>query len=453
MRSRAFGWSMAWCVAVPALAHAQWLPEWSSADPQSADMHDGRMIDVLADAHGRSVLLTEWTHANRSGIALRMWEADGRLAWRYDERLVLSEGVAWSGDGRLAVFGVFDEVAGARVLDAASGTLLHTCTWPRGGMPAPSVGAGRRSGAVSSQGHLLHVSLPNRDVLVSRCDAGGLSLPEWRWSSGFATLVTPTIVPTADGGAVVTAAGGIGEGFVTVRFGAGGDVVFVDREFGDLGNPLGLPAVAVDAAGAVLVAAEPESSAGVHRGQVWKIAPAGLRAWTRRIAIRDPLDAAHLFAGLIVSADGDAFVAPFGVRVPGGFRVVRVQGGDGHVLSDTTAGRIDRIEAMARSAGGRMLVAGSRSAGFGNPSESGFAEFAASGAACRFVPPLGLRDDGRVASAPQGWIVAGIRLPGAGIASAIVVHRFEAGGPCDIVMGTGFDDGFDAVPASVMTPR
>jgi hypothetical protein len=295
--------------------------------------------------------------------------------------------------------------------------------------------------AAGSAGSILIRGSDGDDLVVARVAADGTVLPAWRWTAPDGLAYGYDIVGTVDGGAVIAGADTqFGGGYATVRFDAAGTVLFADIEPGDLGNPLGVSRVAIDADDATIVGAAPESTFGKQRAQLWKIAADGTRLWTKKMPDLHG-DAANLsLEGLVLAPNGDVIVS-LGNLVSQSIQSARVASEDGAILSDSvsTAPPGQPIS-FARAASGRALVGGFYRNGEGASPD--IVEFAADGKACRIEDDPATVHGVIVAHGGDGWYVLGSVLPIN--ANPVVLQRFDDTGPCDPhaderVFASGFD--------------
>ena len=421
-------------------ARAEWLPQWIGTweHPESFRAAAPQGIHVLGD--GSVLAHVDVTHHSTAHAAMVRFEADGRFAWLHERATFNIATSAVLEGGRIAVSGEDVELF-ARVLDAASGDVVHECTWgdahlfhdermlTRAIAPAPGGGLSMRAHA-------------GGDLLVLRCDAQGKAPPAWRWTSGLADIRSDDILELPDGGVVVTAHGDVGDGYFALRFDADGTPTLLDAEPGEIGNPLGALHVARDAQGAFLFAAAPESSFGVPQAQAWKVAPDGTRLWTRVIEAPDVAHPNLDIGGFALAPDGDLVIA---VNPPSGpFRVLRLAGDTGATRWDGTADIGDRSTGLALADDGRVLVGGFASIpGSGGRVTGRIAEFAADGKPCRHAVELDMQAKPRVAAGGDGWTVVGATPYMAGTGNDVVVRRYDRDGACTGEEDTLFVDGFD----------
>jgi hypothetical protein len=420
-------------------ARAQWLPDWTATWPAGKGYVAVSPVQLAVDVDGRLFAHAEATHDGGWYAATARLGATGTFDW-HDERLASRpSGMALSG-GRVAM-AALDPAALVRVVDAGNGAFLHECTWP-GTTFAWDERDQVRPLAFAADGSVLLRAEEGGDLVVRRCGADGTVLPAWRWSSGFEFLRSDDIIALPEGGAIVTARGATGDGYVVVRFDAGGNAVLVDAEAGEIGNPIGALHVARDADGALLLAGAPESTFGVPQAQVWKIAPDGSRAWLRVI---DRPEVAHPnldIGGFALAPDGDVVIA---VAPPSGpFRVLRLRGGDGSIAWDASAAIGDTPTGLALTPNGRALVGGyAFIVGGGGRITSRMAEFSADGRPCRARTDLAMATRLQVAADAGGWaIFGGGEFTTSG--STGMVQHYDATAPCDgdppdLVFRNGFD--------------
>ncbi len=420
-------------------AQAQWLPDWTATWPAGEGHVAISPVQLAVDGDGRLFAHAETTHDGSWYAATARIGATGTFEWLDEREATRPSGMALSG-GRAAL-AALAPAAMVRVVDAASGAFLHECTWP-GTTFAWDERDQVRVLAFAADGSVLLRAEEGGDLVVRRCAADGTVLPTWRWASDFEFLRSDDLIALPDGGAIVTARGATGDGYVVVRFNAQGDAVLVDAEAGEIGNPIGALHVARDADGALLLAGAPESTFGVPQAQVWKITPDGTRAWLRVI---DRPEVAHPtldIGGFALAPDGDVVIA---VAPPSGpFRVLRLHGGDGRIAWDASAAIGDTPTGLALAPNGRVLVGGyAFIVGGGGRITSRMAEFCADGRPCRARTDLAMATRLQVAAHAGGWaIFGGGEFTTSG--STGLLQHYDATGPCDgdpsdLVFRDGFD--------------
>lgn len=423
-----------------ASVHADWLPQWIGAWQHPETFHGVLPFGVYVLADGSVLAHADVTHHNSAHATLVRFEADGTFSWIRERAALDVAGAAVLTDGRVAMTGS-DTTVFARVLDAASGELIHECSWSGAQLMYDERDL-TRTLAQAADGGLVVRAFDGGDVVVLRCDSKGQVLPEWRWTSGLDFIRVDDIIALPDGGAVVTVRGGTGEGSFTLRFDAAGAATLLDSEAGEIGNALGALHVALDADGDFLLAAAPESSFGVPQAQAWKVAPDGTRLWTRVVEVPGVLHPNLAIGGFALAPDGDLVIA---VAPPtGAFRVLRLDGTDGSARWDATAAIGDNPTGLALAADGRVLVGGFASIpGSGGRITARMAEFDADGTPCRHAVEFGIDTKLRVAASAGGWTVFGATTFIAGSGNDAVVQRYDGIGACDGDDDTLFVDGFD----------
>lgn len=425
------------CACLP--ARADWLPQWIGTWQHPETFHGVLPLGVQVMADGSVLALADVTHHNAAHATLVRFEADGAFSWIRERETFGVATAALIEGGRVAMAGA-DIAVFAHVLDAGSGEFVHECSWSgvqllyderdltRALAPAPG-------GGVFVRAH------DEGDLVVLRCDGQGQSLPEWRWPSGLDFIRADDLIALPDGGVVLTAHGGIGDGYFTLRFDGNGVPTLLDSEPGEIGNALGALHVAIDADGAFLLAAAPESSFGVPQAQAWKVAADGTRLWTRVVEVKGVLHPNLDIGGFALAANGDLVIA---VAPPSGeFRVLRLAGGDGTTRWDATAAVGDRPTGLALAANGRVLVGGFASIpGSGGRITGRIAEFDADGTPCRHEVDLAINTKPRVAAGAGGWTLLGATVFAEGSGNDAVVHRYDGEGACvgdDAIFADGFD--------------
>ena len=426
-------------------AAAQWEPQWIGVWQYDEPIRAVLPIGVRTGADGSVFAAIDVTHHSRAHATLARFDADGGFAWTREHEVWSFAGAELLDDGRVALVGE-NKVDGApvfvRVYDPQSGKVA----WERestSGRLKFDQRFDTRTLAVAANGDLLVRASDGGDFVVIRYDAAGNALPDWRWTSGGEDVSASEIVALPDGGAIVSGQGdSLGGGYLTVRFDAQGNEVFTDIELGDLGNPLGPSHVVADAAGDFLVAASPESSFGVPKAQVWKIAADGSRLWTR--ILTNPQDdfSSLDIGGFARAGDGDVLVEANSV-IDQRFRLLRLDGASGDALWDSTAAIGGSPSALVQAPNGRILVGGYAFIDSAGHVGGRIAEFDADGTPCRSSADLGMFSNVAAAAGPHGWTVLGTSEYVQGVGNDAVVRRYDANGPCDGADAI-FTDGFEA---------
>ena len=425
-------------------ARADWLPQWVGIWQHEETFHGVVPIALMAAADGGAFAIVDTTHHNAAHASLMRFDAQGAFEWLEEgEAVSVADGVMAAPD-RIAIAGSAANGspihAFARVYAAASGDLLHECSWP-GVSFHYDERQQTRAIAAGADGTLYVRAQDGGELVVLRCDADGNPLPEWRWASGAAFASTDDLIVLADGSVLLAGRIPLEGGYYTVHFDHDGTPTLVDHEPGEIGNALGGLHLAEDAGGDLLLAAAPESSFGVPQAQAWKVTREGTRVWTRVIGIEGQVHPNHDIGGFAMAPDGDLVIATSPTL--GLFRVLRLAGEDGEPRWDTTATVDFTPSGLALAANGRVLVGGFASIpGSGGFITSHLAEFRADGQPCRMREDFGMNTKVRVASGLGGWSMlgAGPFLTAGNDAS---VHRYDDDGACDV--DAIFQDGFDAV--------
>lgn len=426
-------------------ALAQWTPAWTVVvpHPRPPPVRVSAVNLRVAD-DGTVFAGVDSTYQNRAHAGVIRVESGGQFAWLNEREgtTLTAAGIERLSSGHLAVIGesVLDEQRSVfvRVVDGATGALVweHESIggrlWFNGG--------DLRYLAEGPDGELRLRLSDGGDFVVLRLAADGTPLAPWRANTGLALVRADEIAATADGGAVVVGAAGIAEGFVTVRFDAGGEVVFTDIEPGEIGNPLGQARVRIDAGGAAIVAASPETMGGVPGAMVWKLDAAGGRLWTVELSEQPSFATTFANGPVLMTPAGDLIVAVDDVNDLR-MRAIHVRGSDGGVVrtyvSDVTT---HEVLTLARAASGRVLLGGFQHIpGSGGQVASRLVELDADGQLCRSVVDTEPSATLAVEWAPDGWSV--LRA-----GNALEVRRYDADGAC--VAGAGdviFVDGFEIV--------
>jgi len=426
-------------------AAAQWEPQWIGVWQYDEPIRAVLPVGVRTDADGGVFAAIDVTHHSQAHATLARFGGDGGFAWTREHEVWTFAGAERVDAGRVALVGESDAAGPpvfVRVYDPANGDVV----WEQESTSARLEFDGRfdtRTLAVAANGDLLVRASDGGDYVVIRYDAAGNALPDWRWASGGDDVSASDIVALPDGGAIVTGQGDfLGGGYVTVRFDAQGQAVFSDIELGEIGNPLGPSHVVADAAGDFLVAASPESSFGVPKAQVWKIAADGSRLWTRVLTNpQDNLSSLDI-GGFIRVGDGDVVVGAASV-VDQRFRLLRLDGASGDVLWDSTATIGGTPTTLAMAPNGRILVGGYAFIDSAGHVGARIVEFDADGTSCRSSADLGMFSNVAAAAGTQGWTVLGTSEYAQGVGNDAVVRRYDANGPCDGADAI-FIDGFDA---------
>ncbi|MBA8882300.1 hypothetical protein FHW13_000115 [Dokdonella fugitiva] len=416
---------------------AAWTPEWTSTWQHPEPQHGTTAAAMLRGPDGAVFAALHVAHHGTGHATLARFAADGGFEWLREDVGGGTIAMTLLDDARIAL--VDGDIGDAspihvRVHDAASGDVIWSDA-TRTGRYAP--GATRI--ARSAGGDLLVATSSGGEVVVLRYTAAGTPLPDWRWSSGQATISVDDMLALPDGGAIVAARGvAIGGGYLAVRFDAGGTVVFTGREDGELGNPLGLARVAGVDDGYVFAGA-PESTFGVPKALLWKVRADGTRAWTRAAPNADA-DRSSLDVGGLVAHAGDVFAVVHGPGA-GGFRLLRLDAADGAVREDARAAVEGVPTRLVRGAGGRLLVGGFDLADSMGHVAARIAEFDAGGRPCRSSDALGYASEAVPAADVDGWLTLGTGAWQAGSSDALV-SRYDADGACDGDDAI-FTDGFD----------
>ncbi|HET6546667.1 MAG TPA: hypothetical protein VFG55_07985, partial [Rhodanobacteraceae bacterium] len=201
--------------------------------------------------------------------------------------------------------------------------------------------------------------------------------------------------------------------------------------------------IEVDAAGAIVVAADPESVHGVPLAEVWKLAPDGTRLWTSVLPNPGGGFSSLEVDGFALAPDGDALVALSSPLAD--FRVVRLAGSDGSVRWDTSGDVEMNPTGLALAPNGRVLVGGFAFDDSGGHVGARIAEFTASGAPCRIDEDLGLFNQPAISASDAGWTVVGVGESPTTAGDDLIAYRYDADGACtgfgdaDLVFADGFD--------------
>lgn len=430
-------------------AAAQWLPQWSTPQPDSIE--PAQPIDVQIAPDGTLFAAAAFNRSNQQHAALLRVENDGRMAWMRDTGAVRTTGgIERLASGRIALLGEpwSDGRIFVRVHDEGGGEAL----WERRSSLGRSLNFGRydQSLAVETPAGDLLVRIGDQDsgdYVVLRYTAAGEELPVWRWQAGPDAWTGGDIAAPADGGAVVTGRGhGIGGGYLSVRFDADGVALFDDLEAGDSGSALGPAYVEVDAEGGIVLAGTPEDDVmGVPETTVWKLSASGGRLWKTVIGVTDEFRLGHDLLRFRLAANGDALLVIDGDESAsiGTYRLVRLHGDDGRILwqrgfwFSVGVGQFPP-HALAEAPNGRILLAN-----YVDTEHSQYArllEFTGEGEPCRRRDDDSLYYFGAAIGSEQGWSVAAVGPDG------VVAQRYDATGPCD-APDRIFLDGFDGAGA------
>lgn len=121
------------------------------------------------------------------------------------------------------------------------------------------------------------------NFLVAAFD--GLGVPLWRREidvvPGAEDFLTGLAVDSAGSTLVTGPVGGGFGGYSTVKLDRDGNLRWTDTELGDFGSTLGPAFVAIDEGDEVVLCGVPESSCGLLQTRTWRLAPDGMRRWTR----------------------------------------------------------------------------------------------------------------------------------------------------------------------------
>lgn len=424
---------------------AQWTPVWTVAvthprpQPPPVSM-SGINLRVADD--GAVFAGIESTYQNSAHAGAIRLESDGQFAW-LSER----EGVTWTAagierlsSGRVAIIGEAVLEASrsvfVRVVDGITGEQIwqHESTIGRLWFDGEDI----RHLGESPDGDLMLRLTDGGDFVVLRVAADGTPLAPWRAKTGLDLVRADEIAATADGGAVVTGAAGLGEGFITVRFAADGEVVFTDVEPGEIGNALGQARVRSDADGNAIVVASPETMGGVPGAMAWKLDPAGARLWTVELSDQSTFATSFANGPVVLAPDGDVIVAVDDVR-DRRMRAIRLRGADGGVVRQY-ASQVEgsRVLSLALAAHGRLLLGGyEHIPASGGQVAARLVEFAADGRPCRAVENTLPSIAQAVEWGPGGWYVLGID-------GGLGIRHYDAAGACDGAGDLVFADGFEA---------
>jgi len=420
-------------LACTATVRADWLPHWLEPWQHPEPMRGATPVAIERTPDGGAFALVATSHHGANHATLVRFDANGGFAWlREHEATSHVAMVLFDGRARAAIV----DGAAIRTYDVDDGTP----GWSDA-LGGASVEAGTRRLAVSVDGDLFLRANADGDVIVARWAPDGTRRMDWRWTSDVAEMRAVDIAAMPDGGAVVAATGAaIGGGVHVVRFGADGEVLWHDREDGDLGNPLGATHVVAAGDGSVIAAASPESSHGAPEAVVWKVHADGTRAWTTVLPQEHPFVSLEV-AGLVLR-DGDVFAAPqspIGERL----RLLRLDVASGEVDGDAHAGISGYPSSLAVAPNGRLLVAGFHFVDSSGHTDARIAEFDPAGSPCRATILAGSGGAPTVAGDDDGWLVlvASSWRPGEG--NDALLARYDADGDCDRPDAL-FADGFDA---------
>jgi hypothetical protein len=426
-------------------AAAQWEPQWIGVWQYDEPIRAVLPIGVRTGADGSVFAAIDVTHHSQAHATLARFGGDGGFAWTREHEVWTFAGVELVDGGRVAFVGESNSAGPpvfVRVYDPQSGDVVweHEST---SGRLQSDERFDTRALAVAANGDVLVRASDGGDYVVIRYDAAGNALPDWRWASGGDEVSASEIVALPDGGAIVSGQGdSLGGGYVTVRLDAQGHEVFSDIELGEIGNPLFPSRVRADAHGDFILAASPESTFGEPLAQVWKLAADGRRLWTT--VLPNPLgDLASLqIGGLALDSDGNALVEAYSVSDQR-FRLLRLDGGSGDVLQDSSAAIGGNPTTLAMAPNGRVLIGGYDFIDSSGHVGGRMAEFDAAGMPCRSSLDLGIFSSVAATAGAEGWTVLGTSEYVQGVGNDAVVRRYDANGPCDGADAI-FIDGFDA---------
>ncbi|HET6546257.1 MAG TPA: hypothetical protein VFG55_05870, partial [Rhodanobacteraceae bacterium] len=255
-------------------ADAEWQPQWIGIWEPETSFHDIDSINVAVDADGSALAGVAYRYTIDEHPTIVHFDDMGNPGWVGEGDAALQIGpIALLANARVASVGNDADGIRVQVRERAGGTPVWTGTSDAGRISFDERFI-RKSIAQTPNGDVLVAASEPGDYVVARWSEEGKELPEWRWhcSDGGDALVDD-IVALADGGAAMVGHCGLQSGYLTVRFDVAGGVVFDDTELGDIGNALDPASIEVDAAGAIVVAADPESVHGVPLAEVWKLAP------------------------------------------------------------------------------------------------------------------------------------------------------------------------------------
>ncbi len=420
-------------------AVAQWMPSWTGSWTYAPSPRDVNPVDVRIADDGRVFALLNVGHDGMSHTALARFDEGGAFVWLRERPGSTDRGMELLPDANVAVVDAFGPTVRVRVYDGDSGDVV----W-EDDTRAGRISAGTRQLAVGADGDVLVPVIDGSDIVIGRHALDGERLPDWRWSPGTEDLQVEDILATADGGAVVGVAGDmLTGGYLVVRFDAGGQVVFHDRELGTLdgGTFNRRLFLALDGGGNLLAQGALQNPFGAMQAQVWKLAPDGARLWTQRMVnLLDPRFGAEA-VGLVLDATGDAVLAvqPEGA---GSYRLQRLDSASGELAQDVPAPVDGDPRRLVRTANGRVLVNSTRFIDFQGHIGAGVAEFDAQLLPCRSID-FGDRYFHMISSGgPQGWTsIAGTLF--AGTSNDAYVLRHDADGACDAVDAI-FADNFES---------
>jgi hypothetical protein len=443
-------WLVSFSCFIPCMvcggASAQWQPEWTGIGEHPHPPPVGMSpIGLQLAADGAVFAGINATHQNAAHAGALRFDSKGTFAW-LNER----EGLTWTtagierlSSGHIAIVGESflgnDRSVFVRVIDSETGGLV----WEREVVTGRlwfDEHDGTRQIVEAENGGLLIRLAEGGDYIVLRFAPDGTRLPDWRWPSGHERVIAHEIVATADGGAVVTGAAGIGEGFRTVRFDSIGGIVFADAELGEIGNALGKARVRIDGEGNVIVVASPETAHGVPGAMAWKIDPQGQRLWTTELSDQASTTTTFDNWPVLLAANQDVLVVAGSVP-DARMRVMPLAADTGNVAmnhdSDIDA---SRVLTMALAGNGRVLLGGYGhfSGGVGGQVASRAVEFTADGQPCRSIEMT-------VASAVHTavWHADGWYMLGNESDIGLYVRRYDATGPCE-APDPIFVDGFES---------
>jgi outer membrane protein assembly factor BamB len=429
--------------AAASAANAQWQPQWSTAWQHPETFHSATPLRVCVGADGATFAAVNVVHHSLNHVALVRFNADGSFAWTQEHVATSLAGIAFVGKGQVAIAGdggTANSPVYVRLYDAATGDLV----WSR------EAGGGRTRVddrfetpqlVVDAFGNLMVLASDHGDYVVIRFDADGNALPTWRRTIDLDSDVLATaIVPLPDGGAVISGRGRVlGGGNVTVRLDAQGNEIFTDIEI--VGPfPYGPAYLGVDSGGNAYVAAAQETPNGVPRAQVWKLSPNGARLWTTIVPNPGGPTSNMSIGGFAMATNGDALIeADAGAGSL--FRLVRLDGATGSVVSDFKAPIGGTPSTLALATNGRVLVGGDGPVGGGHVLGA-IAEFDAGGEPCRVATDINLASSVNAVAGSSGWSVIGVTtfVPGVGN-DALAIH-FDSDGACTLTDRV-FSDGFE----------
>jgi outer membrane protein assembly factor BamB len=424
-------------------AQAQWLPQWTTLWQHPEPFHAVGPLRVRVAADGAIFAVLDVTHHSLSHVVLSRFNPDGSFAWTREDRGYLLGGIAFLDGGLVAIAGSTDGITApvyVRVYDALSGDLV----WQRDagdGLTFDTAGFGIQQLAIDTSGNLMVAATQNQDYVVLRFDSNGNALPTWRHTIGpLDGVTTHCIVALPDGGAVVSGQGGFLQGgYVTVRFDAQGNALFVDQELGDLGNPLGPSRLALDQEGDIFLAASPESQHGEPLAQVWKLSSNGTHLWTRTLPYPGDFLHSTIIGGFQLAANGDPLIVVD--QLSGPFRLVRLAAETGEVVWDAHASISGTPTGLSVAPNGRVLIGGYDYVSIQGNTAPRMAEIDADGEPCRVLASDDQLGAIELAASTSGWSVLGTAPSVAG--ADAVMSRYDADGPCTL-NDRIFESGFDA---------